>query len=432
VTGGVEKRETIFALSSGAAPSAIAIVRISGPDAAATLRAVAGRLPPPRRASTARLRSREGATLDHALILWFPGPRTATGEDLAELHLHGGRAVIAAVLRDLSERPGLRPAEPGEYSRRGFLNDRLTLDEAEGLGELLAADTEVQRRHALRRAEGGLGRLVARWRGELLALSAQVEAAMQFGEEEEDVPALRLDDTRRLEAIGAEIDAALQQIPAERLRDGVRVVFAGPPNTGKSSLFNALVGREAAIVSPFAGTTRDIIEAAIDLDGMPLVMLDSAGQRETSDPIEEIGVHRAKAATLDADIVLWLGTAETAPCGSIVIESAADMRHGHDPHPRCDVRTSTVDGAGLAQLRDIIVARARSLLPGEDELVFNLRQRAALATASAALCAARNAPEPLILAEELRTARASLDRLTGAGGVEDLLDRIFASFCIGK
>ncbi|MDE2621422.1 MAG: 50S ribosome-binding GTPase, partial [Sphingomonadales bacterium] len=251
---------TIFALSSGTVPAAIGVVRISGPEAGAALSRLAGRLPPPRRAVTATLRDAAGAVLDRALVLWLPGPGTATGEDCAELHLHGGRAVIAAVEAALLACPGLRRAEPGEFTRRTFVNGRIDLAEAEGLADLLAAETELQRQSALAMAGGGLSRLVEGWRERLLLLSAEVEAALDFADEDDvDTPDAAPCSTWNIAPLRDEIGNWLSRPRAETLREGFRVVLAGPPNAGKSTLFNALVESEAAITSPIAGTTRDLV-----------------------------------------------------------------------------------------------------------------------------------------------------------------------------
>jgi tRNA modification GTPase len=425
-------RDTIFALSSGALPAALAVVRVSGPAAADAARSLAGKLPPPRRAVVRLLREAHGAILDRALLLWLPGPGTATGEDMAELHLHGGRAVAAAVQTALGALPGLRPAEPGEFTRRAFANGRLDLVEAEGLADLISAETEAQRRQAIRLAEGGLGRLIEEWRGRLLLMSAQVEAAIEFGEEEEDVPALSDAEQAALGQLGDAIRAALDQPPAERLRDGLRVVIGGPVNAGKSSLINALVGREVAIATPIEGTTRDIIEAPVVIGGLPLILIDSAGLRESDDPIEQIGIARARNAAENADILLWLGEADQAPAGAIVVHSRADLPDRIIVPQGAMLAVSVVTGAGLEALREILIDRATTLLPPADHVALNARHRAVLADALAELDLARDATDPIIVAEHLRLARTVLDRITGRAGVEDMLDSLFGRFCIGK
>src|SRR5687768_4344432 len=308
--------DTIFALSSGAPPAAIAVVRISGPRAGEVLAALAGRLPKSRRATAVTLSDpADGAPLDRALALWLPGPATATGEDIAELHLHGGRAVVAAVETALARMPGLRRAEAGEFTRRAFANGRIDLAEAEGLADLLIAETELQRRSAMAMASGALSRVVEAWRERVLALSAAVEAVLDFADEDDvaQLPERFADDCREL---AEELDEWLARPRAEPLREGFRVVLAGPPNAGKSSLFNALVQSEAAITSPIPGTTRDVITRAVAIEGVPLQFVDTAGLRAGgTDAIERIGVDRALGAAREADLVLWLGAEGDGPKG---------------------------------------------------------------------------------------------------------------------
>jgi tRNA modification GTPase len=300
--------DTIFALSSGRVPAAIAVVRISGPSARVALEALSGRVPPPRQASLARLRDpQSGEILDEALALWFPAPRSETGEDMAELQLHGGRAVLAAVLAALARLPGFRPAEAGEFTRRAFENGRLDLTAVEGLADLIGAETEAQRRQAYRQMKGLLGDQAETWRGRLIQALALVEAGIDFSDEA-DVPAElvrpALDIARTLHD---EISAVLAEGGrGERLRDGFVVAIAGPPNAGKSTLLNRIAKREAAIVSPYAGTTRDVIEVHLDLGGYPVTLLDTAGVRDTDDPVEREGVRRAHERAAAADLVLWV------------------------------------------------------------------------------------------------------------------------------
>ncbi|HRE34185.1 MAG TPA: tRNA uridine-5-carboxymethylaminomethyl(34) synthesis GTPase MnmE [Sphingopyxis terrae] len=436
--------ETIFALSSGMPPAAIAVVRVSGAHAADAVRALAGRLPPPRHASLADLTDATGAPLDRALILWFPGPNTATGEDLAEFHLHGGRAVVTAVEAALTALPGLRRAEAGEFTRRAFLNGRIDLAEAEGLADLLAAETESQRVQALGLVSGHVSRAVAAWQERLLALMAAAEAELNFADEDDvDVyegAAARL--VAGMAALAAELGEWLARPAAEVIAEGLSVVIAGPPNAGKSTLINALAQRELAIVSPVAGTTRDIIETPLALDGIAMRFSDTAGLRgEGADVVEAIGIDRARAAVEAADIVLWLGPPRDAPdhprC--ILIAAQADHWRGdaaaEADAARCDLILSAATGEGMEALHGMIVDIARTLLPREGEAALRQRQRAALAEAQQWLGidpGSREVGDLILIAERLRLAAGVLDRITGRVGVEDMLDALFGRFCIGK
>jgi len=425
---------TIFALSSGPPPAGIGVVRISGPAAASALTALAGILPVSRRATLRRLADPVShQPLDHALVLWFPGPATATGEDLAELHLHGGRAVIAAVLAALETLPALRPAEPGEFTRRAFETGRIDLSEAEGLADLLAAETEAERINALRLAEGGLSSQVAAWQRATLDLAARVEALIDFSDEDDvgegDPAGLRAGCAALAGTIGIVRDAP----PAERLRDGIRVVLGGPTNAGKSTLLNALAGRDAALVSPIAGTTRDVIEAPVSLGGLPLLLIDTAGLRhDAGEPIEAMGIARAGRTIAASDILLWLGAPDDCPEPerSIIVHARADQHP--DMVAGADIAVSAVTGMGMDTLRGLVLSRARSLLPRPDALAINVRQRAAVAEAAAMLGEAATQSDWLLVAEHLRLALAAFDRLTGRAGTEDMLDALFGRFCIGK
>ena len=299
--------QTIFALSSGRPPSAIALVRVSGPQAGKIVTALAGKLPSPRMATRALLRDVGQRPIDDAVVLWFPGPASATGEDVAEFHVHGGRAVLAALFAALSGFEDVRPAEPGEFTRRAFENGKLDLTEAEGLDDLIHADTDRQRRQALRQLKGLLGDRARDWRARIIEASALIEAGIDFSDEG-DVPAeLIAPALAKVKVLLTEIEEVLAgQGRSERLRDGLVVAIAGPPNVGKSTLMNQLARREVAIVSPHAGTTRDVIEVQLDLDGYPVTVIDTAGIRETDDPVEQEGVRRARARAADADLVLWL------------------------------------------------------------------------------------------------------------------------------
>lgn len=425
-------------------PAAIAVVRISGPAAGMAVEALAGRLPPPRRASLLELSDAAGAPLDRALILWFPGPATATGEDLAELHLHGGRAVVAAVEAALGATPGLRRAVAGEFTRRAFENGRIDLAEAEGLADLLAAETESQRVQALGMASGHVSRAVAGWQERLLGLMAGAEAELNFADEDDvevyEGAAQRL--TAGMTALGGELDAWLARPAAEVIAEGLSVVIAGPPNAGKSTLINALAQRELAIVSPVEGTTRDVIETPLALDGIAMRFSDTAGIRAAgADRIEAIGIDRAKAAIEAADILLWLGPPQDVPDHprAILIAAQADRWRGdaaaEAAAARCDLTLSAATGEGMEPLHARIVEMARTLLPREGEAALRQRQRAALADARQWLAVepdTREADDLILIAERLRLAAVALDRITGRAGVEDMLDTLFGRFCIGK
>ncbi|MCW1429277.1 tRNA uridine-5-carboxymethylaminomethyl(34) synthesis GTPase MnmE [Novosphingobium sp. JCM 18896] len=422
--------DTIFALSSGAPPAAIGVVRISGPMAGDTLAALAGSLTPPRRAAFRRLHDRTGAVLDETLVLWLPGPGTATGEDTVELHCHGGRAVIAAVEVALAAL-GLRRAEPGEFTRRAFANGRIDLAEAEGLADLLSAETELQRRSALAMAGGSFSREVEGWRERVLTASAAVEAVLDFADED-DVAVLPEDFAARLEALGGEIGDWLARPRAEALREGFRVVLAGPPNAGKSTLFNALVESEAAITAPIAGTTRDVLTRPVAIAGVPFLFVDTAGLREEAgDAIEAIGVERARGELDQADLVLWLGDEAEGPDGAWEIEPQSDRTdHAAKLAPRH--RVSALTGEGVDALRGDLVGTARDRLPKPGEAALNRRQHALLAQARAGLADAQSSRDPLIVAENLRLVRVAFDALIGRATTEDMLDALFGRFCIGK
>lgn len=423
-------RETIFALSSGRPPAAIAVVRVSGPDAGVALDRVAGSRPSPRRATAADLHDPLGGELlDRALVLWLPGPKTATGEDLAELHLHGGRAVIDGVLQALERQAELRPALPGEFTRRAFENGRIDLNEAEGLADLLAAETQSQRRAALLASGGALSRRIADWQSRLLAISAAVEAAIDYSDEDDVGAVVDNDVDVVLSNLAREMRALSEKPPVERLRDGIRIVVAGPPNSGKSSLINALSGRDAAIASPRAGTTRDLIEVPLSLDGVPVILVDTAGLREAEDDVEEIGVQKAKQAAASADLVLWLGDEAYAGANNMLaVQSFADLGRMHPE--RLSVSSKT--GQNIAVLIDTLKTRSAMLMPLEGEVALNRRQGALVRQLSDQIAIAIDVDDPLIVADELRAALRLCDVLTGRAGVEDMLDALFGRFCIGK
>lgn len=438
--------DTIFALSSGRPPAAIAVIRVSGPRAGAALTALAGGVPAPRQARFARLKSAKGESLDDALVLFFEGPESATGEDIAEFHIHGGRAVIAALVNELASVDGLRPAEPGEFTRRAFENGKLDLTSAEGIADLVNAETEMQRRQAMRQVQGLLGPRADAWREQAIAAAAIVEAGIDFSDED-DVPKDLRDATRtRIAALKSEIEKALAaSAHSERLRDGLMVAIAGPPNAGKSTLLNRLARREAAIVSPYAGTTRDIIEVHLDLDGYPVTLLDTAGIRETDDPVEQEGVRRARERAGHADLVLWIvdvADPASAPAMETPVwrvgnkidragDGAAKARDGFD------FTISATTGEGTRPLTDTLGAFAAQFFGGtESALISRARHRQLLAKAAsafgAALAGLKAGEGEEIVAENLRIAIRSLGRVVGRVDVEDILGSIFAEFCIGK
>jgi tRNA modification GTPase len=424
-------RDTIFAVSSGAPPAGIAIIRISGPAAGTILAAVAGVLPAPRLATLRRLRDRDGALIDQALILWFPGPATVSGEDLAELHLHGGRAVVARMLAVLSEIPMARAAEAGEFTRRAFLNGRIDLLEAEALGDLLSAETEYQRRAALAMADGTLGRIIDPCRQTALRLAALVEASLDFGDED-DVAAARVDIAAEARTLARTITDTLAAPSVERLRDGIVVVLAGPPNAGKSSLLNALVQRDAAIVSPLPGTTRDVVDVPVTIAGVPFLFSDTAGLRESEELVERIGIDRARDRIARTDLLLWLGD-EPPPShpNTAWLFPRRDIRL-HEAIPNDRMAISTVTGEGMDALGHWLRARATLLLPQPDGVALSRRQRQELALAAAAADDAASITDLVLQAEALRRLCAAFDRLTGKAGFEDVLDVIFGQFCLGK
>ena len=450
-------RDTIFALSSGRPPAAIAVVRISGPRARVALEQLVGRVPQPRRASLARVRDpATGGVIDEGLALWFPGPNSETGEDIAELQVHGGRAVIAAVLAALAKLAGLRHAEAGEFTRRAFENGRMDLTAVEGLADLVAAETEAQRRQAYQQLRGLLGERAETWRQRLIEALALVEAGIDFSDED-DVPKDMM--ARALELISplAEEISKAGAGQGERLREGLRVAIAGPPNAGKSTLFNRLARREAAIVSPFPGTTRDVLELHLDLGGYPVTVLDTAGIRETNDPVEREGVRRASEQAASANLVLWVvdGTVIEsralqrpliqAPSEStawlavnkmdlVAEEDRRRIESGFNKEEIVNLVSSTT-GAGVDELVNALARFAGCFFTPEPALVTRERQRAHLKETVLALegaqRAARDGREE-IMAEQLRLATRALGKLLGRVDVEDVLDVIFRDFCIGK
>ena len=440
--------ETIFALSSGAGRAGIAVIRISGAAAASALCAVAGRrLPGQRVVSLRTLRDpATGEALDRALVLWLPGPRTVTGEDMAELHVHGGRAVVAGVLRSLAGVPGCRPADAGEFTRRAFANGRMDLTQVEGLADLLEAETAAQRRQALAQAEGGLAARVGDWRARLVRALALVEAEIDFSDE--DLPGgLEAEALAAVGDVAAEMHAALAGAGrAEIVREGVSAVILGPPNAGKSSLLNRLAGREAAIVSHVSGTTRDVIEVRLELGGIAVTLADTAGLRETDDPVEREGVARAAARARGADVALLVcdGASdvepvwpEGVPARRARVLNKCDLVDGTAPEGSGCFAVSALTGEGIGALERWLGEQAAALA-GEggaevgEGMVTRLRQRHALEAAVVALGRLPEAEEAALRAEEIRLALGALARLAGRADVEDVLDVVFRDFCIGK
>lgn len=504
--------DTIFAVSSGAPPTAIAVLRISGLQAQSALAALcpSTSFPLARRATVRHLYHPDSGTLlDSALVLWFPGPNSASGEDTVELHLHGGRAVIAAVEKALLTLTGLRRAEAGEFTRRAFINGRIDLAEAEGLADLLAAESESQRKQALAAAQGHVSRRVTAWQEQIISLSAYAEAELHFGDDVVDVvsivdatedkdiedsyienkekiaTSIQQGDSKNppdvlvesMNILATQMQEWLARPAAERIHDGLLLVIAGPANSGKSTLINAIAQREVAIVSSFAGTTRDIVEIPLALDDIAVRLADTAGLRDLDDLgdvsdsknvesivgvgnvagivdkdiIEAIGISRAHDLITVADMLLWLGEPATAPDHPCCLTIAAQAdRRIYDPDwpeicATSDVVISAHSGEGMADLHHAIVTRARGLLPGPGEVALHQRQRAALREACDWLTIAGRIPDIdamdatspstsdiLLLAEHLRLAARALDKITGRAGVDDMLDVLFARFCIGK
>jgi len=429
-------RDTIFALSSGRLPCAIAILRLSGPDAPAAARAITGRdLPAPRQAALRKFHDpASGELIDEGLLIWFPAASSVTGEPLVELHCHGSLAVVRDLQASLATVPGLRAAEAGDFTRRAFANGRMDLASVEGLGDLLAAETALQRRAAMAMMGGALSRRIEGWTRTLRQLAAQVEARLDFSDEGDVADSVGLAplaaDCAR---IADEIAADLLKPSAERLKDGVRVAIGGPPNAGKSTLFNALIGRDAAIVSPQAGTTRDVIEASVAMGGIPMVIADSAGLRDTGDVIERIGVDRAEALLAAADIILWLGDAQVAPeTDGLLLQIVAKADLADSKPIRASHVVSAVTGEGMDDLVAALRDAASQLLPAPGDYALSQRQRGVLGRALAAVSEGATLLDEILIGECLRVALTALDELTGRATTEAMLDELFAGFCIGK
>lgn len=436
--------DTIVALSSGRLPAGVAVIRISGPRTRFAVETISGPLPADRRAELRALRAADGAVIDRGLVLFFPGPASFTGEDCAELHCHGSRAVVSVLLATLSSFPGVRLAEAGEFTRRAFLNGKMDLTQAEALADLAAAETEAQRRLAMRVAEGALRGLYEGWRRRLIHARAMIEAELDFSDEG-DVPGSVAD------AVMADIATLREELDdhrgghaaAEIVREGYDVVIAGPPNVGKSSLLNALAGRPAAIVSEEAGTTRDLIEVALDLGGFKVRLTDTAGIRGGAGKVESIGIERARQRLMEADLVLALQDL-SSPLVRVEIEESvarktlrvgtkADLVGSEVGAADVDHRISVLTGHGLTELLETIYRRAEAQASRASDVVpVRARQAALLQDASAELATALDVEDRVIRAEHLRLASDSLGRIVGTVDVEDLLDVIFSQFCIGK
>ena len=426
---------TIFALSSGSPPAAIAIIRLSGPAACDAARALCGTLPEERRAGLRRLVDpASGMVLDEALLLWFAPDRSITGEYLVEFHCHGGRAVVAAVLAALGRLPGLRAAEAGEYTRRALENGRMDLNAVEGLADLLRAEAEEQRRAAMAMYGGAFTARVELFQRRALAGAALVEAALDFADEGDVAEDAALANARDMLAkLLAEMETELAAPPVERLRDGIRLVIAGPVNSGKSTLLNRLAGREAAIVTDIAGTTRDRIEVPVAIGGAAWLITDTAGFRDdVRDAVERIGMDRAREAIAAADLLLWLGDPEAAPRpDAILILSRAD-RPDAPVNQRHDIRLSAQTGEGLDTLLALLAHKAEALLARPQPYLLSARQRREMAVAVDALHEAMRVRDPLLIAEHVRDSLTAFDRLTGRASTEDMLDSLFSGFCVGK
>jgi tRNA modification GTPase len=437
--------DSIFALSSGAPPVGIAVIRVSGPGAGAALEALAGGVPEPRRATLRTIGDpATGEAIDRGVVLFFPGPASFTGEDVAEFQLHGGRAVVSAVLETLGRLPGFRPAEPGEFTRRAFVAGRMDLTEAEGLADLVAADTSAQRRAALEQMGGSARRRFEAWATGLTRARGLIEAELDFSEEE-GLGSVWAEEGRALAAATArEMEAALAGFDRARaIREGLEIVLLGPVNVGKSTLLNAIAGRDVAIVSEEAGTTRDLIEVAVDVGGYRATLVDSAGLREAEGAVEREGIRRARDRAAEADLVLWLsdGTGEALsppPSGGAdvwTVATKADLRGGVNmirPRNGGAFVVSAKTGEGVSELIAAIAAWAAGRDRGEPPVVTRERHRAAVREAVAAIARAVCRVEAEFAAEDLRQATNALGRVTGRIDVESVLDVVFNEFCIGK
>ncbi len=433
--------DTIYALSSGRLPSGVAIVRLSGPLVRFAVETIAGQLPRAGALSLRKLRAADGAVIDTGLVAYFGAPRSFTGEDCAEFHAHGGRAVVAALLDRLGGIDGMRPAEAGEFTRRAFLNAKMDLVQAEALADLIDAETEAQRRMAVRAADGHVSRLYEEWRARIIRIQAAIVADIDFGDEGDVPDSVAERVCEDIADVQAELERHLNSHrQAEIIRDGFRVVIVGPPNAGKSSLLNALAGRDVAIVTDEPGTTRDLVEVPLDLGGLKVIVTDTAGIRDSAGAVERIGIARALRSAREADLVLALRSAEDAgeidtgdwrDC--IGVRSKVDLASYDEKTSHEDVAVSSVTGAGIGELLELIRGRAEGATNGIDSGPQRLRHREALRRCAAALGRASAPVLPLELrAEELRCAAMELGRITGRIDVEEVLGEVFRTFCIGK
>lgn len=437
--------DTIYAHSSGALPSGVAVIRLSGPDVRAVLKGITGTDVAPKKMRHTRFRSQDGELIDSGLVVYFAAPASFTGEDCGELHLHGGRAVVAAMLAELGRWTNLRAAGAGEFTRRALANGKVDLLRAEALADLIDAETDTQRRFALDNADGRHGALYIGWRERILRARALIEAELDFSDEGDVASGVAADAWADVRLLADEVERHLAGYhQAEIIREGFRVAILGAPNAGKSSLLNALALRDVAIVSEEPGTTRDVVQVELDLRGLKVVFSDTAGLREEAGTIEREGMRRALAAARDADLVLWLSdltgtgidTARDAAPKHLHVGTKLDrLGNEHSVRPSTDVDISVVNGAGLDTLLGLIQEAASGAANQGGQLVpFTARHRDELARGLAALRAAeaKGALGTELRAEELRIASVALGRITGVIDVEDVLGAVFSRFCIGK
>lgn len=427
--------DTIVALSSAPGKSGVAIVRVSGNQTRFVLETIAHSVPPARMVALKELRDPSGAPIDRSIVVFFPRPASFTGEDVAEFHVHGSRAVIASLLSALTALPRIRLAEPGEFTRRAFEAGKLDLAEVEGLADLIDSDTEWQRRQALRQLEGAIGEAAAAWRRDLVRAMALLEAEIDFSDEGDVAGGLIAQALPLIDNVRTSLHKALASFSAgERVREGFVAVLVGPPNSGKSSLLNALAGRDVAIVSDIAGTTRDAIEVRLDLHGIPVTLIDTAGLRDTADLIEIEGVRRTRGLIERADIVISLRAIDSAPDGihdtaDIAVASKVDLS---GTISETELPISVLSGEGITALLSRIASLLSEATVAEPALLTRERQRHAAAQAASVLERAVLGAEAELMAEDVRLALRALERLVGKVDVEDMLDQLFSGFCIGK